>query len=364
MAFLLLWRTVVLVAKSKKILKKVTTAVCAAGLLLGLGLYAKLVLRTTTVEQRTYLEYADTMLGCSKGVYTLELILSNEVQSCILDTMKSAGEALQAAELNEAIAYTIKKQPVFFEICHDLGHPAGRYAYTVYPDITELLQVLGSTCQYALGHGVLDGFADTKPSELAYMRVVEVCVNIVDPITSSFCADGLGHVAWSSTGDLAMAAKRCSYISKQNLEEACVEGIVMQIYEPAGFAPSQDIANALRDIPSMCANWPQSDRVGNVTGCYKGAGYVFTRNLAKNSKAWDIRQVMDEQLYASVLENISYAVKGCNSLVGANAIDMCNYSLSQQYPSVIHYDKQLEDSACLPLGKWEERCRSWNISVK
>lgn len=351
-------------AQSGKIIKKVTTTVCAAGLLLGLGLYAKSVLRTATVEKRTYLEYADTMLGCSKGVYTLELMRSNEVQRCILDTMKSAGKALQVVELNEAIEYAIDKQPVFFEVCHDLGHPAGRYAYGVYPNIVELLQTIGSTCQYAIGHGVLDGFADTKPGELAYMRVVEVCMNIENPLTSSFCADGLGHVAWSSTGDLAAAAKRCAYISKQNLEEACVEGILMQIYEPAGFAPSQDIVNAVRDLPSVCANWPQIDRVGNVTGCYKGAGYIFSRNLAKNSKAWDISQVMTEQLYESVLENIDYAVNGCNSLVGEYAVDMCYFSLSQQYPPVVHYDKEIEDSACIPLGTWEERCRNWKVSVR
>ena len=345
-------------------LKKVTTAVCVAGLLLGLGFYVKSVVVGTEVTQRTYLEYGDTMLGCSKGVYTLELMRSNEVKKCVLDIMKSAGKALQIVELNEAIEYAIEQQPVFFEVCHDLGHPAGRYAYTIYPNVYELLQIIGSTCQYAIGHGVLDGFADTKPNELSYMRAVDVCMSIENPLTSSFCADGLGHVAWASTEDLAGAARRCAYINKQNLEEACVEGILMQIYEPAGFAPSRDITNAVKEIPSMCANWPQMDRIGNVTGCYKGAGYIFSRDLAKNSKAWDISQAMTEPLYQSVLESIDYAIQGCNLLVGERAVDACYFSLSQQYPSVIHYNKQVEDKACIPLGVWEERCRTWKVPVK
>lgn len=354
--------TVVYMMQGNKTVKQMVTLACAALPLLGLGLYAKS--KSAAAEKRTSTEYAKAMLGCAKGVYTLDLMRSNEVQKCILGIMKDAGETLQVVELNEGIAYAIDELPMFFDVCHDLGHPAGRHIYSKYPDIVELLQSTGSTCQYAIGHGILDGFASTKPDEVDYMRVVEACMGIENPVTSSFCADGLGHVAWSSTEDLTSAARRCAYITKQNMEEACVEGILMQIYEPAGFAPSRDMASALRDIPTMCANWPMKSRAGSVAGCHKGAGYIFTRNLVKNSRLWETSSVMTGQLRENILENIEYALRGCGLLTGENAVSTCHYSLSQQYPSVIHYDKQIQDSACLPLGEWEERCRNWKISVK
>lgn len=348
------------VAKTKKLL----TILCALGLLAGAGAYTASTSPWGSPGQRTHTEYGEMLLGCSKGVYTLEILRSDEVQTCMLNTMKEAGDARQAKDLDMAIGYVIRRQPTFFDVCHDLGHAAGRYAYTKHQDIADLVAGIGTSCQYALGHGVLDGFADTKPDETAYRQAVAACESIGDPLTVGYCADGLGHVAWSSTEDLAGAARRCAYLGKEGLEQACAEGILMQIYEPAGFEPWRDIADAPAEIPAMCANWPQADRAANLAGCHSGAGYIFSRNLAKNSAAWEIRGEMTERLYADVLESIRYALNGCALMNDKVAVDMCHQSLSQQYPKVVHYDERLEDAACEPLGRWAERCRTWRTPAK
>lgn len=345
------------------IVKKLFITIGVSGLLTGGVAYYQST-RLTEPTNRTYLEYSESMLDCSKGVKDIKIMLSSDVLACVTSIMENAVRSKKLYVLEKAIAHAITIEPLFFEACHNTGHVAGRYAYGAYGDIEELLLNIDSTCQYALGHGILDGFADSMPDETLYFKAARACLAITDAVTAGFCGDGLGHVAWSSTGDISAAVRRCAYLSTPNLEEACGEGILMQIYEPAGFEPSSTLANAINEIPSMCARWPLASKPSSVNGCYRGAGYVFSRYLVKSSRIWELEQTMTPELRDTVLTNIEYAINGCKLLQGDSAVRECNFSLARQYPPVVHYDQRMQDAACLPLGEWTNLCQTWKVTVK
>lgn len=353
----------VLCAMRIPVTKKILIALGMVGFFAGGAMYYEST-RLDEPTERTYTEYSESMLDCSKGVRERQIMLSSDVTACITDIMKNAVRSKQIYVLDEAVAHTITVEPLFFEACHNIGHAAGRHAYSVYGNIEELLLNIGSSCQYALGHGVLDGFADSMPDETLYFKAARACLAIDDDVTAGFCGDGLGHVAWSSTNNISDAVRRCAYLSKPNLEEACGEGVLMQIYEPAGFEPSSTLADSVNEIPSMCARWPLASKPSSVNGCYRGAGYVFSRYLVKSSRVWEEQQTMTPDLRATVLTNIEYALNGCKLLQGASAVRECNFSLARQYPPVVHYDRQLQDAACLPLGEWANLCKTWKVTIK
>jgi len=319
--------------------------------------------------QRPVAEWQQGFRDCAGGVMTEENLVRDEVQSCFYRLMVTAIEAGQMLDVQTALAAQITETPDLFSACHTIGHKVGQHAFRKYRDIAKLIEMNESaTCQYALGHGVLDGFAFSNPSEEDFAAAAESCVNLRfknDEAHRAYklCSDGLGHAAWTATKNVPDAVRRCAMLQDELGREVCGEGIVMQIYEPAGTDPSRDIDRAFEELPKICASWP--DKAETLVGCFSGAGYIYTRD------AWVLHfnrgdtpgARLSEAQATRMVEIMRRAAEGCRDHEPVGGLGHCLSSVAQQQPPSVYSDDALTTAVCSLLGEYEKRCREFRFQV-
>lgn len=299
-------------------------------------------------------------------------LMTEPGQTCLLEAMKSGVDAGDLTLVQEGLSLSIDRNPNIYMACHTPGHKAGQYAFDKSRDIAELiLQNKEDSCQYAFGHGILDGFALSKPDDAEFKRAAQACESIdmtgrspeETGVVLGLCADGLGHAAWTSTNDPVGAALRCGFLTKEENQKFCGEGVIMQIYEPAGTAPSGDVSKAASELPNFCANWPGNDATSK--GCHSGAGYVYTR------PAWALYYTVSTGSSSRLTgENrekmrklLLVAADSCKRHDSATGVSACLESMAQQTPPVVFLDDTLVDEVCPAYQEWEDKCRNFRFRV-
>lgn len=98
------------------------------------------------------------------------------------------------------------------------------------------------------------------------------------------CADGLGHVAWQLGSDWDSALELCALIEEGDLQGSCVQGVVMQAFDPVAGEPTFDV----RQAPSIMAAVCSDDKLNPDLrwGCVTGAAYPYSRELAGDLTYW------------------------------------------------------------------------------
>lgn len=341
-----------------------------AGLTLVTVLFMQSPAEQVASQTRTIQEWQDAFIACGNGVMTDAVLSTPEAEECIYEVMTSSADVNQLVEMQEALSAQILLTPPLFNACHNAGHNAGQYAYALSGDIADLLLTnTSTTCQYGVGHGLLDGFAKSEPSDEEYQAAADACVELLrrnHHDSFAFCTDGLGHAAWASTKDIDRAVARCAMISESEGRAACAEGIIMQVYEPAGFLPSEDIAKAPEQLPSMCAAWPSSDPDLRA-GCDSGAGYIYTRPAWVREAAWR-NENSDGSISGEdakgMLEDMKWAAKMCRQHEKGAGRNFCLKSLSQQTPHSVYTNETLLRQVCDTQGQWANRCFTWKHTLK
>jgi len=342
--------------------------------LLGALVAGLLVLRTFSgpAAPSTVEGWSDRFETCSGDRDDVMFLMTEPGQSCLLDAMKLGVDSGDLTMVQEGLSLAIERNPNIYMACHTPGHKAGQYAFAKYRDIAELILLnKEDSCQYAFGHGILDGFALSLPDDAEFKRAAEACESIdmtghspeETGVVLGLCADGLGHAAWTSTNDPVGAALRCGFLSKEENQKFCGEGVIMQIYEPAGTAPSGDVSKAAAELPNFCANWPGND--ATAKGCHSGAGYVYTRpawalyytvSTGSSSRlTGESREKMRKLLLA--------AVDSCNRHSSPAGVSSCLESMAQQTPPVVFLDDSLVDEVCPSYQEWEDKCRNFRFRV-
>lgn len=313
--------------------------------------------------------WRDRFVACANGDMVERTLIAAEVQTCILGVMLDSVEAGDVMGMQRALAAQIQLTPDLYAACHTVGHKAGQAAFAASNDIAALIvENRTSTCQYAIGHGVLDGFALASPSDAEFRAAAEACVTLRDGEEEAqkafkLCSDGLGHAAWTSTKDPVQAVLRCRMIADETGQELCGEGVIMQIYEPAGTAPSADLSRAAQDLPALCSNWP--DTGPTRKGCYAGAGYIYTReawtlHYARNTDgAAELNTEQRQRMQESMLD----AAANCRNHPEPEGVSHCLFSMSQQIPPSIFVDDALADTICSALGEWRQRCLDFRFVI-
>jgi hypothetical protein len=312
--------------------------------------------------------WKDRFLACHRDPSDLQSLRTEATNLCILEVMKDAVDAENLLEMQDGLALATSENPGLGTICHTPGHQAGQYAYAKTKDISSL--ILGNrsaVCFYAIGHGVLDGFAADGPDDDAFRAASRACESIDMSGRSpedtaqvlGLCADGIGHASWSSTKDPVAAALRCGFLTVEINQSACGEGVIMQIYEPAGSEPSGDVSRAAAELPSFCANWP-----GNTTtrlGCYSGAGYIYSRPAwaFSHNRASSLTEAFTGEERRQLRDLVLGAVDNCRAHPDQEGVSRCLWSLAQQTPPAVYLDRSLVDEVCAQYGEWAEKCRTF-----
>ena len=312
--------------------------------------------------------WRDRFLACHSDREDVAALRTEATKLCILDTMKDSVDAGMLLEMQDGLGLAIAESPGISTVCHTPGHQAGRYAFEKAGEVTSLiLENRSAICFYAVGHGVLDGFADAKPDDRAFRAAAKACEAIDMSGRSKedtaqvlgLCADGIGHASWSSTRDPVAAALRCGFLSVEINQSACGEGVIMQIYEPAGSAPTGDVSQAAAELPSFCENWP-----GNATtrlGCYSGAGYIYSRPAwaFAHNRAVSLTEPFAGPEREELKTLVLGAVEDCRAHPSAEGVSRCLWSLAQQTPPAVYLDRVLLDEVCSQYGEWAEKCRTF-----
>lgn len=320
-------------------------------------------------EKKTVQQWQDAFVACGNGVMTDRVLTTPEAEECIYQVMTASADVGQLVEMQEALSAQILLTPPLFNACHNAGHNAGQYAFELSGDIAALLlENTSTTCQYGVGHGLLDGFAKSNPTDQQYQEAADACVKLLDlnhHDSFAFCTDGLGHAAWASTKNIDQAVARCALISEPEGRAACGEGIIMQIYEPAGFLPSEDIASAPEQLPEMCANWPSTDP-DLRSGCDSGGGYIYTRPAWRREAAWRNEhgsEKLSGEAAEGMLQDMKWAARMCRKHEQGAGINFCLKSLSQQTPHSVYSNKDVLEKVCRLQGDWETRCATWKHTL-
>jgi len=192
--------------------------------------------------------------------------------------------------------------------CHVAGHKIGSDWVFSGSDPFAAVKVEEIRCEGAFTHGVLDAWALTKPDLDGAGKMADVCDYEVGLDEGSYfkkgwCWDGLGHAAWVASGENYIdALNRCATIDSSEGRSYCVEGIYMEVYEPANYERGRGLGRALEELPIICSkhpvNWlPAGAEEDYRQGCWQGAGYLFTRlvtwDLTENESSSMIKARMD-----------------------------------------------------------------------
>ena len=180
--------------------------------------------------------------------------------------------------------------------CHVAGHKIGSDWVFSGSDPFAAVKVEEIRCEGAFTHGVLDAWALTKPDLIGAGEMADVCDYEVGVAEGSYfkkgwCWDGLGHAAWVASGeDYINSLSRCATIDSGEGRSYCVEGVYMEVYEPANYERGRGLGRALEELPSICSkhpeNWlPVEAEEDYRQGCWQGAGYLFTRLVT-----WDLTE--------------------------------------------------------------------------
>lgn len=318
---------------------------------------------------RTIVELRSALVACSDGDMTEGRLIEPDVQDCYYRVMSSAVRAGQMMDVQAALAEQIEDTPGIYSACHSVGHRVGKEAFAKYKDIAELIRTNDTTtCQYAFGHGILDGFAFSDPSDEEFRAAASACVamRLLGPEGNKvykLCSDGLGHAAWTSTEDVWDAVARCRMLDDPLARATCGEGIMMQIYEPAGSEPSRDIARAPLEVPQLCVSWP--DLGETREGCYSGSGYVYTRaawvlHYQRNSSPGGVLSAEQRARMQTLMQG---AAALCGKHPDPKGVSVCLRSVAQQVPPSVYEDESLTDAVCGSLGEFESWCREFRFEV-
>lgn len=308
-------------------------------------------------------DWSQRFVDCAGGVMTHAVLESESVQGCILDVMLQAAEEGQVWDMQAALERQIEATPAIYDVCHNMGHLVGRRAFELDPDIARLVgDNPSATCAYAIGHGVFDGFAESDPTPEGFRAAANACAS-KQGVEAGLCADGIGHAAWSSSHDLATAVSYCTMLPPGDMRAACSEGIIMQIFEPAGFASSTyDLERAFSELPLLCERWPSSD-ADSVAGCHMGAGYMYTRVSWQLESRVRCCEVDVAELQGLIVQDIGEAAGMCRRHHTGTGVSECLHSVAIQIPHSIYNDLALLEASCHHLGPAESFCLGFEHNV-
>ena len=323
----------------------------------------------------TKANYIESIEQCTMGKWNPSVLRSVEVIDCQADVTETYFNNNKAEDALYALAEISKEHPDFWIPCHDLLHKAGQGAVTsVESGISLLRQVVLGSCQAGAVHGILDGIALYNPNLQDFENISKVCADystgdqyVDGGRLSSYCADGMGHAAWSSKKELKDAVAKCEVIENEWSIALCAEGIMMQIFAPANDVPYMDINKSAEIAPDMCKTWPAGTESASYIGCNKGAAYVYTR------AAWDAEAFIlnrKDSVDSKVLE--SYSLESANLL--KEAIDTCKTKhegsgrgfclegVSWQIPDIVVHNSNVLADVCSLLEEHEKTCLEMHLN--
>lgn len=249
------------------------------------------------------------------------------VEECLRGVYFTAAEAGQVNAIADATSEVIQDKVLLSMLCHDLAHDSGEMTLQFYKgDIVAAVNAYNGngTCEGGFLHGITDAWAKGSPPDEEYQAVGEACKREQNGDFYGLCAHGYGHAAWIGRLDPLKAAGLCALLDRPDGRAQCGEGIIMDLYQPAGSnIEHRPLELAREEMPGLCQEWPRPDLEGMHDGCLSGAAYIFAREVFENMGSVDqfkppFRDI-PEEFYANTRAASSRAVGFCRGMQGESS---------------------------------------------
>lgn len=318
--------------------------------------------------------FVSEMKTCNQDRWDFFTLKLDEVFQCQDKVLQKYVAGGKLSELDSGLDKLSQQHPTFWLPCHDLLHKTGESQVSSIKNGVDLLSKINrATCQGGLVHGVLDGLARLTPTEAQFVEIGATC-DAYSKLQDSreagrltyYCADGMGHAAWSSGKNLEQAVRRCDSMVNDWQSSTCAEGVLMQMFEPANDEASYSLEYAYENLANICDSWPTDNRVSpSLTGCHKGAAYVYTRaarkiDLELNNKNPDLSQELSEVDKKKLYDSLVFAKNQCDKHTDADNISLCYEGISWQIPTMFFLTGEYVDMFCSQLGEHDETCATVN----
>jgi len=228
-------------------------------------------------------ELYDCMLNCLPAeVSQWEGPPLSSSRACFETRVPELSVQVGIVETFRAVGAMLKTYPQLTFFCHEAGHKAGAAAFEAGVPLEVSIPAVGDYCVHGAVHGLLDGFAFSKPSLEDFDRIAGICQSLQGSAQGG-CTDGMGHAAWDAYGDFAMTTKACGTIDDLQLRYACDEGVLMRRYERVGGmkgTSTADYAEHASRLRQDCKDWEAvslrtEEPGGPGAGCWAAVQYML-----------------------------------------------------------------------------------------
>ena len=348
-----------------------------AGLLVSNFLIKENDNKAQVVRMYTEDDYITKIESCAGSNFDGLNVFSKTVLDCFaLDVFKPIIEAKDFELLNKVMHKAELKHPTFFLPCHNLMHTIVRF---LPKDVNELRNILISiekpACQGGLVHGIFDAVSLTNATLEELKSFGDVCENFEERYLKTndssykslavYCSDAMGHSSYDTTEDLYKAVERCyQVLDLYEQRIPCVEGVMMQRYEPASGEGGLGYERAIMELPDFCqslkSKFPSNEP---FLGCHDGAGYVYTRP-AHYAQTCFAEGCDSKTVGNRVFEEIKNVYRLCIIHHNDSEQSRCTEKLSMQMPEMIYYDEDLLVKSCNLFDNAKERDNCFNFNIR
>ena len=300
---------------------------------------------------------------------------SQKVTECLKDVFQRALAAGQLHALESELDSLTRGSATVADACHGAAHEAGMSLAQNPSEVVNGVIAANYTSELADGclRGITHGITDATSVNPALMPdwedLVEACEQVQVPEaneTMSYggCVEGIGHLAWNTTGDEGAAGKLCTAFTKPLDRELCAYSFLME-----EFIPRPELV--VRPVPPTrsAKQWASTcDELSTVgedirTGCLKGAGYVHVQTGNMKERGVELARLAVEDMERAVpvaKEMAREVVQWCSPLkdVVEGAVALCVDGGVTVWPNSIVYNPDFQEGLCGLTGTSSGSCAS------
>ena len=305
-------------------------------------------------------DYVERVEVCTDKDFSGTNIFSKAVLNCLSDEVfRPLITQEDFTMLNKVVHEAELKYPAFYLPCHNLMHTLVKFLPR---DSKKLVQILREieepSCQGGLVHGIFDAVAALNVTPEVLKEFALVCTEREDMYLksksqvaaslSAYCSDASGHAAYGLTNNLEGAVKICNDILSYGKQiSACVEGVMMQRYQPASGVGGLGYMMSHIELPKFCDSLKGKYKTDDVfLGCHDGAGYVYMRKAHDAQSCPTDQSCSESELNTKINSAISEVYLACKRDHDDAKQSRCSDKMSMQMPGFIYSKDNYRESAC------------------
>lgn len=313
--------------------------------------------------------YVERVEVCTGKDFSGKSVFSKLVLDCLSDEVfRPLITKEDFTMLNKVVHEAELKYPTFYLPCHNLMHTLVKFLPQDSEKLVEILREIEEpSCQGGLVHGIFDAVAALNVTTEVLKEFALVCTEREDSYLksgsqvaaslSAYCSDASGHAAYGLTDNLEDAVKICNdSLSYGRQISACVEGVMMQRYEPASGVGGLGYKMSHIELPKFCDSLKGKYETDDVfLGCHDGAGYVYMRKAHYVQDCLIYQSCSENEMFARINSAVSEVYQACKRDHDDAKQNRCSDKMSMQMPGYIYSNDIYREESCAVFANAQQK---------